>query len=303
MSEFLGLAYFAEVPIVVWDVQRAGPSTGLPTRTSQGDLSFSYSISHGDTDLIILLPGNVMECFEFGWKGLDIAEKFQTPVLILSDLELGVNEWICEDFEYPNSEIDRGKVLWEKELDQLLSKGIEWGRYLDIDNDGIPYRTIPGNTHPKASHFARGTGHDEFAHYSENPEVWEKNLNRLHRKIESSKEFIPQPIIESTAQNPIGLITYGSTDMPVREVIKMLSTEGVNVDYMRIRSIPFNNVVEEFVKKHKILFVVECNRDGQLNRILATYYPEDAEKLISISHLDGQSLSAEWIMKKITQML
>lgn len=303
MAEFLGLAYFAEVPIVVWDVQRVGPSTGLPTRTSQGDLSFANSLSHGDTDFIILLPGNVQECFEFGWKGLDIAEKFQTPVIILSDLELGVNEWISKAFRYPDSEINRGKIIWEDELEELISKGINWGRYLDIDRDWIPYRTIPGNTHPKASYFIRGTGHDEYAHYSENPEIWEKNHNRLRKKIESVKNFIPMPISKIMKKNSIGLISYGSSDIAVCEAVDLMSEKGISIDYMRIRAIPFHKDVSKFLLNHEKIFVVECNRDGQMKDILSMKFPKFAVKLISISHLNGLSLSAEWINEKISAYL
>jgi 2-oxoglutarate ferredoxin oxidoreductase subunit alpha len=303
MAEFLGLAYYAEVPLVVWDVQRVGPSTGLPTRTSQGDLSFAYSIGHGDTNYIILIPANVQECFEFGWKALDIAEKFQTPVIILSDLELGMNEWVSKNFVYPDTEINRGKVIWEDGLEELISKGINWGRYLDIDKDGIPYRTVPGNMHPKASYFARGTGHDEYAHYSEDPEKWKRNLDRLRDKLESAKNFVPVPISVSEAGNSIGLISYGSSDMAVNEVVDQFSEDGVSIDYMRIRALPFNKSVDEFLLHHEHIFIVECNRDGQMKDILAKQYPQFAVKLISISHLDGLSLSAEWINKEISKHL
>ncbi len=303
MAEFLGLAYFAEIPLVVWDVQRVGPSTGLPTRTSQGDLSFAHSLSHGDTNFIILIPANVQECFEFGWKAFDIAEKFQTPVIVLSDLELGMNEWISEGFEYPDSEIDRGKVIWEDGLEEFISKGINWGRYLDIDKDGIPYRTIPGNLHPKAAYFTRGTGHDEFAHYSEDPGGWERNLNRLRMKFDSSKNFVPVPIVSLEAKNKLGLISYGSSDMAVIEVIDQFIADGIGMDYMRIRALPFSGSVGEFLKHHEHIFIVECNRDGQMKDILSKQYPHHAEKLISISHLDGLSLSAEWIKKAIAKNL
>jgi len=288
---------------VVWDVQRVGPSTGLPTRTSQGDLSFAYYLSHGDTNFIILIPGNVQECFEFGWKALDIAEKFQMPVIILSDLDLGMNEWVSKDFEYPGSEIDRGKVIWEDELEEFISKGIEWGRYLDIDKDGIPYRTIPGNMHPKAAYFSRGTGHDEFAHYSEDPGEWERNLNRLRMKYDSTKNFIPKPIVSQGMKNQTGLISYGSSDMAVIEAIDKFAADGVEIDYMRIRSIPFCESVDEFLKCHAHIFVVECNRDGQMKDILSKQYPKFSQKLISISRLNGLSLSAEWIKEEIRKHL
>ena len=176
MSEYAGLAYYAEVPIVVWNVQRVGPSTGLPTRTSQGDLTQAYFLSQGDTRFIILIPGSVNECFEFGWKAFDIAEHYQTPVIVLSDLDLGMNQWMTPEFVYPDKPFDRGKVLWEEDIEKIKEK---WGRYRDLDGDGIPYRTLPGNRHPNAAYFARGTGHDEDANYSEDPEVWERGLKRI----------------------------------------------------------------------------------------------------------------------------
>jgi len=185
----------------------------------------------------------------------------------------------------------------------LISKGINWGRYLDIDKDGIPYRTVPGNMHPKASYFARGTGHDEYAHYCEDPEEWERNLDRLRKKLDSAKNFTPVPILANEAGNQIGLISYGSTDMAVNEVIDQFSEDGVSIDYMRIRALPFNKSVDEFLLHHEHIFIVECNRDGQMKDILAKQYPQFAVKLISISHLDGLSLSAEWINKEISKHL
>jgi 2-oxoglutarate/2-oxoacid ferredoxin oxidoreductase subunit alpha len=303
MAEFMGLAYFTETPIVVWDVQRVGPSTGLPTRTSQGDLAFAHSISHGDSDFIILLPADVNECFEFGWRALDIAEKFQTPVIVLSDLELGMNDWIGKDFDYPEKEIERGKIVWEDDLEKLISNGKKWGRYLDIDNDGIPYRTIPGNLHPMASYFARGTGHDEFAHYSEDPVLWEKNLNRLRKKYESAKDFVPQVIHYRKKNNSIGFISYGSTDMAVKEAVDLLSDQELEVDYLRVRAIPFNYLLGDYLKSHDQIFVIEGNRDGQMKDIIAMHFPIHAKKLISIAHVDGLSLSAEWIITKIKKYL
>ena len=304
MSEFLGLAYFTEVPIVVWDVQRVGPSTGLPTRTSQGDLSFAYSISHGDADFIILLPGNVQECFEFGWKALDLAERYQTPVIILSDLELGMNLWTSDQFLYPDSEIDRGKVFWEEDLEKLVDQGREWGRYLDIDGDGIPFRTIPGNMHPAASYFARGTGHDEYAHYSEDPDDWKENLDRLKRKYLSAVKDMPLPVPHKRQERcEIGLISYGSTDMAVLEAIDMLDELGIIADYLRIRAIPFDNAVKEFSCEYDKIFVIECNRDGQMKGILSSEFPEYAHRYISIAKIDGLSLSAEWIVRAIEKIL
>src|SRR6266540_7145690 len=188
MTEFAGLAYYAEVPVVIWDVQRIGPSTGLPTRTSQGDLTFTYFIGHGDSQSIILLPGDVFECFEFGWKSFDIAERIQTPVFVLSDLDMGMNQWMSKPFQYPDVPMDRGKVLVEKDIEEL--KG-NWGRYLDKDGDGIGYRTFPGNKHPLSSYFTRGTGHDEYAKYSEEGEVYLHNMERLKKKHQTARDYVP----------------------------------------------------------------------------------------------------------------
>ncbi len=194
MAEYAGLAYFAEVPVVIWDVQRIGPSTGLPTRTAQGDLTEVYFLSHGDKQNIILLPGSVQECFEFGWKALDLAEHLQAPVFVLSDLDLGMNQWMTKPFEYPDTPLERGKVLWEADLEKL--NGI-WGRYKDSDGDGIPFRTVPGNKHPSAAWFGRGTGHDENARYTEDASTWENNMARLKKKYDTARTLVPKPVIKA----------------------------------------------------------------------------------------------------------
>ncbi len=296
MSEYLGLAYFAEVPLVVWDVQRVGPSTGLPTHTSQGDLVFSYFLSHGDKDFVILLPSDVDECFEFGWKALDIAEKLQTPVIILSDLELGMNVWTTDRFQYPDQKIERGKILWEKDLERMAKDGaLEWGRYKDIDGDGIPYRTVPGNLNEKSSYFTRGTGHDEYAHYSEGEMDWESNLLRLKRKVENAKEIAPTPLLVKDDGSAVGFISFGSSNMPVIEAVDILADENSPIDYLRIKAIPFNQQVEAFIAAHDQIYVVEANRDGQMKNLLCMNFPQFANRLHSIAKCDGLSLSAEWI--------
>jgi len=303
MSEYLGLAYQSEVPVVVWDVQRVGPSTGLPTRTSQGDLTFSYFLSHGDTDFVILIPGSVQECFEFGWKALDIAEELQTPVIVLSDLDLGMNDWMTPKFKYPNTTIKRGKIVWEDGLKQLIKdqKG-DWGRYLDIDGDGIPYRIVPGNQHPQAPYFTRGTGHDEYGNYSENPEVWERIHKRLHKKIEKAKEIIPSPIEIKQERASIGIISYGSNDPAVIESCYLLNQQSIVANYLRIRALPFTKEVEDFIYCHQRLFVVETNRDGQMAQLIRMGFPEYACRINSVAHMDGLSLSAKWITNKILEM-
>jgi len=296
MVEYVGLAYFAEVPVVIWDIQRIGPSTGLPTRTSQGDLRLAYTMGHGDTKHVILFPGSVTECFEFGWKAFDIAERLQTPVIVLSDLDFGMNQWMTKPFEYPDRPMDRGKVLWEEELKQL---GEKWGRYVDIDGDGITYRTLPGNKLPNAAYFARGTGHNEHAQYSEEPEDWENNLLRLRRKIEGNVALLPKPVITSTRDANISIISYGSTTAAIEEALTSLSQQGYKIDHLRMRSLPTAPEVMEFVRSHERNYVIELNRDGQLHQILRLEIPDCSMKLISLSHLDGLPLTAGWVVDHI----
>jgi 2-oxoglutarate ferredoxin oxidoreductase subunit alpha len=297
MTEFAGLAYYAEIPVVIWDVQRIGPSTGLPTRTSQGDLTFSYFIGHGDSQSIILLPGDMYECFEFGWKSFDIAERIQTPVFVLSDLDMGMNQWMSRPFEYPDTPMDRGKVLFEKDLEEI--KG-NWGRYLDVDGDGIGYRTLPGNTHPLSSYFTRGTGHDEHAKYSEEAPVFLENMDRLKKKQETAKQYVPAPILHTMKGATAGIIAYGSTESAVFEAQHQLDKEhGIKTDFLRIRSIPFTKEVDAFLAKHDQIFIVEMNRDGQMDQILKTEYGQFASKFKSVAFGDGLPASAKWIREGI----
>ena len=296
MSEFTGMAYFAEVPVVIWDVQRMGPSTGLPTRTSQGDINLCYYLGHGDTKHIVLFPASVTECFEFGWKAFDLAERFQTPVFVLSDLDLGMNQWMAKPFKYPNSPMDRGKVLWEEDLEKLTEP---WGRYLDVDGDGIAYRTLPGNRHPNSSYFARGTGHDEYANYSEAPDVWEQNMERLDKKFQNARPAVPKPEIQTRAGADIGIIAIGSTDPAVVEACDYLEAQGLPVDYLRLRALPIDKEVDDFITAHKQVYVVEMNRDGQLHQILSVEVPDRCTKLISLTHNDGLQITANWIKDAI----
>ena len=300
MSEYMGLAYYTETPVVVWDVQRVGPSTGLPTRTAQGDLTQAAFISHGDANFIILIPGSVTECFEFGWRALDIAEHFQTPVIVMSDLDLGMNQWMCKKFEYPNEPMDRGKVLWEEDLQKMIERGNgQWGRYLDVDGDFIPYRTVAGNRHPRSAWFARGTGHDEFGRYTEEPDVWERMMNRLLAKFESSREQLPLPEIHTMPNAKIGIISMGSADAAVIEARDQMLAEDLPTDYLRVRAYPFSQQVKEFIGSHERTYVVELNRDGQLKQLLTLDNPELATHLIQVSHLDGLPLTARWIREQI----
>lgn len=292
MAEYAGLAYFAEVPVVIWDVQRVGPSTGLPTRTAQGDLTFAHFLGHGDTQQVILLPGSIEECFDFGWQALDLAEKLQAPVFVLSDLDLGMNQWMTHPFKYPNTPIDRGKVLWESDIEKLQGN---WARYRDVDGDGITYRTIPGNRHPRAAYFSRGTGHSEEARYSEDPVVWHKGLERLKRKFETAKNFVPAPVIENANGSQIGFIAFGSTHAAVNEARDQLVDRGIQTDYLRVRAIPFTSEIEAFIQLHERNYVIEMNRDGQLCQLLLIYFPHLAGKLRSIAFTDGLPLTAKFI--------
>jgi 2-oxoglutarate/2-oxoacid ferredoxin oxidoreductase subunit alpha len=302
MAEYMGLAYYTETPLVVWDVQRVGPSTGLPTRTAQGDLTFAYFLSHGDTEFPMLIPGDVNECFEFGWRAFDIAERLQTPVIVMSDLDLGMNQWMSKPFVYPDEPMDRGKVLWEDDLEALLEKlQDEWGRYLDVDGDGIPYRTLPGNKHPKAAYFARGTGHNEFAKYSEDADVWESGMNRLKQKFLLAKKLMPKPIIKRMEGAKIGILACGSTELAVEEARWMLENQRIQTDFLRVRALPFNADVGDFVREHERNYVVEINRDGQLKQLLALEFCDLTGNLISVNHLDGLPLTAGWISEQIVK--
>lgn len=296
MAEYMGLAYYIEVPVVIWDVQRVGPATGLPTRTAQGDLTFVNFMGHGDTQHIILLPGNINEIFEYGWRAFDLAEEFQTPVIVLSDLDFGMNNWMTKPFEYPDTPMQRGKVLWEGDLERVNG---EWARYLDADGDGIPYRTIPGNRHPRAAYFTRGTGHDENARYTEDPQVWERVLNRIHKKFETARKVVPAPVLESMDGAKIGIISYGSTDPAICEARDHLEESGILSDYLRVRSIPLNPSIADFIHAHDRTYVVEMNRDGQLCQLLRIEFPEFAGKLVPLAHIDGMPLTANWVVNAL----
>jgi len=297
MTEFAGLAYYAEIPVVVWDVQRIGPSTGLPTRTSQADLTFVNSMGHGDTQSVILLPGSVEECFEFGWRAFDVAEQLQAPVFVLSDLDMGMNQWMSKPFQYPDTSMQRGKVLWDKDIEEL--KG-NWGRYLDKDGDGIPYRTVPGNKHPMSSYFTRGTGHDENARYTEDSSVWLRNMDRLRKKYETARTYVPAPVSYTKPGATVGIVGYGSTEAAILEAIHQLDTEhGIKADFMRIRALPFPQEVADFIQQYDQILVVEQNRDGQLKQLLTVEYPDQAANLKSVAFGDGMPASAKWVREGI----
>lgn len=301
MGEFVGYGYFAEIPAVIWDVQRMGPSTGLPTRTSQGDIIPAYYLSHGDGRHPILFPANPTECFDMAGLALDLAEQLQTPVFVLSDLDIGMNLWISKEFEYPEQPLQRGKVLNAEQLAAFKEQhnGQRWGRYLDIDGDGIPYRTLPGTDNPMAAYFTRGTGHTEYATYSERPEIWEGNLERLARKFETARTMVPAPVVDMVDGARIGIISIGSNDPAIVEARARMQADGLETSYLRLRALPINGEVREFVEKHDKVYVIENNFDGQLHKILVTELPGLTTKLVSMSKCDGLPLSARWISEQI----
>ena len=296
MAEFAGYGYYAEIPTVIWDVQRAGPSTGLPTRTQQGDLTFVHHLGHGDTCHPILLPGTVEECFEFGWKAFDFAERFQTPLFVLSDLDLGMNPWMTEPFPYPDLPMDRGKVLSEDDLDAIE----DWGRYKDVDGDGIPYRTLPGTPHPLAPYFTRGSGHNAYAKYTENPDAYRENMDRLLRKIEGCRTALPQPIVVQEKEASFALLYCGSTETVIGEMISSFKEKGVFLSTLRVRALPLSPLVREFVESHDSVFVIDQNRDAQLYSLVRSDLPPSlVGRLHSLPLGQGLPLTAQQIARAL----
>jgi 2-oxoglutarate ferredoxin oxidoreductase subunit alpha len=299
MAEFAGLGYYAEIPGVIFDVQRTGPSTGLPTRTSQADLTFVAGLSHGDTKHVILLPGTVKECYEFAVEAFDLAEQLQTPVFVLSDLDLGMNNWMSEPFDYPEKPMARGKILSAEQLEELGG----FARYKDVDGDGIPYRTLPGTDHPQASYFTRGSGHNEKAMYSERPEDYENNMLRLARKFETARTMVPKPTVVGTGKEKVGIIAYGTSHWAVIESRHQLEGEsGIATDYLRVRAFPFSREIHEFVAQHDVVYVVEQNRDAQLlNLLKVDLDPVETVKLRSILHFNGLPIDARSVTSVIAK--
>jgi len=297
MAEFAGLGYFAEIPGVIFDVQRTGPSTGMPTRTAQGDIRFISGLSHGDTKQVLLFPGSVKECYEFAMQAFDLAEYLQTPIFVLSDLDLGMNNWMSEPFDYPEKPLNRGKVLSAKQLEELGG----FLRYKDVDGDAITYRTLPGTDHPGAAYFTRGSGKNEKAQYTERPEDYENNMRRLARKFETAKTLVPKPVVESAGRCKIGIIAYGSSHPAVMEGRDQLQRElQIETDYLRVRAYPFTQEVGEFIANHEIVYVVEQNRDGQLlNLMKVDLDPVHAPKLHSITYFGGLPIDARTVANGI----
>jgi 2-oxoglutarate/2-oxoacid ferredoxin oxidoreductase subunit alpha len=296
MAEFAGLGYYAEIPGVIFDVQRTGPSTGMPTRTSQADLLSVTFLSHGDTKHVILLPGSVRECFELSYAAFDLAERLQTPVFVLSDLDLGMNNWMSEVFEYPAKPLDRGKVLTAEDLNRLGG----FARYRDVDGDAIGWRTLPGTRHPKAAYFTRGSGHNDAAGYTERPDEYIQVMERLSRKFENARQLVPGPVTVKNGTSKIGVLAYGSTDFALRESLDQIKSKyKQNVDYMRIRAYPFAHEIHDFVASHERVYVIEQDRDAQLASLLKLDLPADqAVKLRSILHYNGLPLDAQTITEE-----
>lgn len=304
MAEFIGLAYFAEIPAVIWDIQRMGPSTGLPTRTSQGDILSAYTLSHGDTRHVLLFPSSPQECFEFGHVAFDLADQLQMPIMVLSDLDLGMNLWISEPFAYPETPIQRGKRLSAAEVDALAAA---WGRYRDVDGDGVGYRTVPGTPSNWAGFFTRGTGHDEYSRYSENPDIWEANLARIQRKFETARALVPGPVMypvyPGAPDARIGLISVGSNHPAIEEARDRLHAAELATDYMRLRALPVNQAVRDFIADHEVCIVIENNADGQLHSILCLETDVPARQLVSACRCNGLPLTAHWIAAEVQRIV
>jgi 2-oxoglutarate/2-oxoacid ferredoxin oxidoreductase subunit alpha len=300
MAEFTGLAYYVEIPAVIWDIQRVGPSTGLPTRTSQGDILSTAFLSHGDTKHILLFPSSPEECFTLAQDAFDLAEQFQTPVFVMSDLDLGMNNWMADPFPYPEKPIKRGKILTKEDLEKLGS----FSRYKDIDGDGVGYRTLPGTDHPAAAYFARGSGHNEKGQYSERPDDFERNMERISKKFETARSFVPRPDVVANGKSKIGIIAFGTTHWAITESRDQLRNEHkVETDYLRLRSYPFTREVHDFIEQHDRIYVVEQNRDGQMATLLKLdIKTELTPRLRSICHIHGLPIDARSVTDELMMM-
>lgn len=298
MAEAAGFAYYAEIPAVIWNVQRAGPSTGLPTRTQQSDLIFARYLSHGDTLHPCLIPGNLLECFEFGQLGFDLAERLQQLVIVLSDLDLGMNLWMSEAIPYPEKPFDRGKVLTKDDLEQKKT----FFRYQDSERDGFCARTLPGTRHPQAAYFTRGSGHNEKGQYTENPEEYQVVLDRLKNKNEIAKTLVPKPIVSGDL-SPYGLITYGATEAVLLEAQALLKEHGIQIDLCRIRALPFSQEVADFISNHEKIIVIDQNSQGQMKRLLEMECSSLESPLFSLRYYNGEPLFAETVAQDLFQIL
>ena len=301
MNEFLGLAYFAEIPTVLIDVQRTGPSTGMPTRTQQSDILLAAYASHGDTKQVLIFPSTPKECFEMTAESFDLAELLQTPIILMTDLDLGMNDHMSEPFVWDDSKpYDRGKVLDAQQLEELP----RFGRYLDVDGDGITYRTIPG-THPtKGSFFTRGTSRDEYAAYTEDGSVYARNMDRLLKKWDTTKDIVPAPVLyQQENKSPYGLIFFGTSTYSAEEAMDEMEVSGTVFDAMRLRSFPFNKTVEDFIHSHEMVFIIEQNRDGQMRSLLINELNVNPQKMIAVLNFDGMPITAQFISTRINKTL
>jgi 2-oxoglutarate/2-oxoacid ferredoxin oxidoreductase subunit alpha len=298
MSEFSGLGYYVELPAVIWDVQRVGPSTGLPTRTAQGDLLSTAFLSHGDTKQVMLFPASVHDCFVMGGTAFDLAESLQTPVFVMSDLDLGMNNWMSDPFEYPTEPLARGKVLTKEELEKAGS----FARYKDVDGDGVGYRTLPGTEHANAAWFARGSGHNERAQYTERPDDYVNNVDRLLRKWETAKKLVPKPV-QTGSGHKVGVIAFGTTHWAMGESMSQLKKEiGLEMDYLRLQAYPFTDEVLKFVADHERVYVIDQNRDGQMMQLLKLEIDGvQVPKLRSVRHYNGLPIDARSITDEIVR--
>ena len=298
MSEFVGLGYYAEIPGVIFDVQRVGPSTGLPTRTAQGDLISTALLSHGDTKHPMLFPCSPEECFSMAIEAFDLAEHFQTPVFVMLDLDLGMNNWMADPFEYPTQPIQRGKVLTAEDLERLGG----FARYKDVDGDGVGYRTLPGTNHPLGAYFTRGSGHNDKAQYTEREDDYVKNMDRLSHKFETMRSHVPKPVVEYKERAQVGLIAFGTSHHPVEESRDQLRSEyGIETSYLRLRGYPFSQEVSEFINRHQRVYVVEQNRDAQMLGLMRLDYgPEQIGKLRSMHYYGGLPLDARTVTDDIS---
>ena len=301
MNEFLGLAYFAEIPLVLFNIQRGGPSTGMPTRTQQSDILACAYASHGDTKHVLLFPSDPKECFEMAAQSFDLAEILQTPIIVMSDLDIGMNDWVTDPLQWDdNTKFQRGKVLKKKDLDDLVN----WGRYLDVDGDGIPYRTLPGTHETKGSYFTRGTSHDAFAGYTEDGRINADNMMRITKKFKKSLKFLPKSIRKKAKKDTnIGLIYFGSTSVAVDEANDILEDQGYAVDLLRIRSFPFGRGISTFIDDHDHVIVMEQNRDAQMRSLLINELDKNGSKIHSILNFDGSPVTADFIVKSFLSLL
>jgi 2-oxoglutarate ferredoxin oxidoreductase subunit alpha len=306
MSEFLGLAYFAEVPVVLFNVQRGGPSTGMPTRTQQSDILSCAYASHGDTKHVLLFPKDPTECFALGAEAFDLAERLQTPVIVMSDLDIGMNEWVCEPFSWDDTRVhDRGKLLDADTLERFkVLKGRDWGRYQDVDGDGIPYRTLPG-THPSmGAFFTRGTSHDENARYTEDGRIHARVIDRIRRKFDTAATLVPKPEVTIRDKGTrTGLIYFGANAPAVHEGLDLLEREGVKINALRLRAFPFTREVDAFCAAHERIFVVEQNRDAQMRSLLMTEAGVPGAKLIPALSYDGMPMTAAFVRNTVLKEL